>query len=59
MLEEEHVNVQVEYLMMETVYKVVQVDLQLFLLNVKNVTQIVNNAVKKSNIVHHASQDSN
>jgi hypothetical protein len=59
MLEEEHVNVQVEYLMMETVYKVVQVDLQLSLLNVKNVTQIVNNAVKKSNIVHHASQDSN
>ncbi len=59
MLEEEHVNVQVEYLIMETVYKVVQVDLQLFLLNVKNVTQIVNNAVKKSNIVHHASQDSN
>ena len=54
MLKEVSVNVQVEYLMMETVYKVVQVDLQLFLLNVKNVTQIVNNAVKKSNIAHHA-----
>lgn len=59
MLKEVSVNVQVEYLMMETVYKVVQVDLQLFLLNVKNVTQIVNNAVKKSNIAHHAWQDSN
>ena len=54
MLKEVFVNVQVEYLMMETVYKVVQVDLQLFLINVKNVTQIVNNAVKKYNIVHHA-----
>lgn len=53
MLKEVYANVQVESLMMEPVYKVVKVDIQLFLLNVKNVTRIVNNAVKKYNIVHH------
>lgn len=59
MLKEVYANVQVESLMMEPVYKVVQVDIQLFLLNVKNVTRIVNNAVKKYNIVHHVWQDFN